>query len=146
MSDDEPAWSDQADAVYVATIASIDEMESYGERMNLLLNLTRYVTMTEVADGFARATKANPDLVLIEIDVLIEGMQRLIDAFSYQLGKMPRRMLAVMHAENGCGGCAKCKAAKLEAYADGQVILRPSKESRDAIEAIIATMRGKTEE
>lgn len=142
----EPAWSDQADAVYVAVIAMIDEMKGYGERANLVLNVLRYITMTEVAETISKITSeeagVSRDHVFVESRVLTNGMQKLIDDFAIEAKKMPCRMLTIMHAEHGCGGCAQCKAATSEAYADGKVVIRPSKESREAIDNIINTICG----
>lgn len=140
---DEPAWSDQADAVYMATIASIDEIESYNVRMNLLLNLVRYCTMTQVGLDFQRATnRYDASVVFIETGMLTSAMQNLVDELCIELKKMPRRMLAVMHAEKGCGGCSACKAAQEEAYGDGKVRWRPSREAKEAIDNIINTITG----
>lgn len=138
----EPNWSDEADAVYVATTASIDDLKNHSQKMNLLLNLVRYVTMTEVARTIQAETKGTDVHVFVEASILTEGMGHLLKEFIGHLRAMPRRMLAIMHAENGCGGCSACKEAKQQAYADGKVVFRPSSESQEAINAIINTITG----
>lgn len=137
----EPAWNDQAEAVYMATLASIDELKGgYNVKMNLLLNLVRYVTMTQVALDIS--DKVGTTMVYVEARVLTNAMQVLVDELCDELKKMPRRMLAIMHAEEGCGGCSACKAAKEEAYGDGKVKIVPSKESQEAINQLINTITG----
>lgn len=138
----EPAWSDQADAVYIAAISMIDEMKGYGERANLILNLLRYVTMTEVAESIGKVVGTVDMHVFVESTILVNGMQHLVDDFAEEAKKMPRRMNEVMTAEHGCGACPRCKAAAKAAYADDKVVIRPSKQSREAIDAIINTITG----
>lgn len=143
MSKEEQAWSDEADAVYVATVASIDGLATYSERMNLMLNLTRYIMMTEVAVGVQEAVgNQGPSSIFVETGILTTGMQCLVDEYAKELTAMPRRLQAIIHAENGCGGCGACKAAQKEAYGDGKVQLLPSKEARGAVEGLINTMLG----
>jgi hypothetical protein len=144
MTDKEHAWSEQAYAVYEATVTSIDGLKTYGEKMNLLLNLTRYVTMTETANEITEQLGKMPGAALaVELSVLIQGTQILVDEFAAELKKMPRRMGSIIHAEQGCGTCAHCEAAKKAAYGDGAVRTKGSKAAEAAIEGLINTMLGK---
>lgn len=146
MSDksQEPAWSEESDAVYVAVVSMIDEVKAYGERANLVLNLLRYITMTEAADSLDRVIKEGGVVhVFVDSKILLTGMQYLVDDFAEEAKKMPKRVHDVMQSDHGCGTCARCKAAAKAAYSDNVVMHRPSKESRDAITAIINTITGK---
>lgn len=134
-----PAWSDESEAVLVAIKSQLDELPTYEHKMNVIVNALRSVMTTEAARGVKEAT-GKP---WVELPHLIMALEILVKEFVEQYQTMPKRLKDVVHAETGCGTCDICQQAKRDAYADGRAIPRPaSSAAREAIEQLIATMRG----
>ncbi len=139
------AWSDDAEAVFIATSASILELSSYGEKMNIIINLVRVITMAETFKTIAKELGDIPPPAAFETQVLITGMRVLCNDAADKLRGIPGKTKDMLHSLAGCGECDICKAAARSVNKE-DVLIRPSKPSRDAIEQLIATMGGPTKQ
>lgn len=135
----EPAWSEDADATLAAVHGQLADLPDYHTRMNVLVNALRKVMMKEAYQQVREATGGE----MVELPHLTIALQMLVDEFCEEFKTVPKLVKDVIHAEAGCGHCEICKQAMRDINRDGRVVIKPARESQDAVAKLIATMLGK---
>lgn len=141
-SDKQYSWSDEAEAVYFATLSSLEELPDYPARANVLFNLLRHVIMAEALSELLERGVAPTD------NAVFVAMKLLGDKFADVVRQMPEVTRQTIRHEIGCGHCKECRAAKSYLKnSDFKVIYaadtsQMKEESRTAVEQLIRTMMG----
>lgn len=119
-------WSEEAEAVLVATLSSIDELPNYTQQASVILNLFKHVALKEAV----KSGKGN----------LKEELSRICGFMSLETFILPKRLEAIYDLEHGCS-CRACRAVAMK-NAGSYEVKATKAESKAAIEALIATLRG----
>lgn len=91
------------EAVYHSLLASLDELSNYEERRVLVLNLVKYITLTETSNGIAIDPTNHA--------ILREKLVDLCQDFALQVIGLPLFYDEAMANEPPCGLCPACVEA-----------------------------------